>query len=228
MLAGVPQVFLRLSGCNLRCSYCDTPQARERAEDFRVHGWGGDPEVVPNPIEPRELVRLLTPLWSPYMHSVSLTGGEPLLQAEELERLLPLLEEEGMPVYLETNGTLHDALEAVLSRIDFIAMDVKLPSSQEGVDLMEEHRRFLHSARSTYVFLKMVVGAETEGDELERACRILAGEAPDLTLVLQPATPAAGEDAITAGRAAELYALACAFFSDVRVIPQAHRMWGIR
>lgn len=162
------------------------------------------------------------------MHSISLTGGEPLLQAEELARLLPLLKDKGMPVYLETNGTLYDALETVLPWIDFIAMDVKLPSSQGGEDFMEEHRRFLRNGRSKHTFLKAVVNAETKEKELERACHVLGGEAKDITLVLQPATPIQGEGRMTARRAAELCTIAAAYFSDVRVIPQAHRIWGVK
>ncbi len=225
---GVPQVFIRLCGCNLRCSYCDTPEAREKTEQCRVYGWEGDSRALVNPLEAREVLRLVSSIWSPYMHSVSLTGGEPLLQAEELALLLPLLKEEGMPVYLETNGTLWEALQTVLPWVDFIAMDIKLPSTQGGRDLTEEHKRFLDAARSRQVFLKAVVDDGTGEEELERACRGLCGEVGDVVLVLQPATPMMGEGWVTPKRMADLCCVAAAFFTDVRVVPQAHRVWGIR
>jgi 7-carboxy-7-deazaguanine synthase len=225
---GVPQVFIRLCGCNLRCSYCDTPGAREKTEYCRVYDWDGGSRALANPLEAVEVSRLAASTWSPFMHSVSLTGGEPLLQRDELELLLPLLKEEGMPVYLETNGTLWEGLEAVLRWLDFIAMDIKLPSSQEGRDLVEEHRRFLRIARSKQVFLKAVVDKETEEGEIERACRILSDEVSDTALVLQPATPRRGEAWVTPLRIAGLYRIAAAFFPDVRVIPQTHHVWGVR
>ena len=177
---------------------------------------------------PGEVTRLAASVWSPFMHSVSLTGGEPLLQSVELQLLLPQLKEEGMPIYLETNGTLYEALEAVLPWVDFIAMDVKLPSSQEGRDLIEEQRRFLRGARARRLYLKAVVDEMTEERELEHTCRILSGETCDVPFVLQPATPMRGEGWVTVQRISDLCRVAAAFFPDVRVIPQAHRVWGVR
>ncbi len=228
VLSGVNQVFVRLSGCNLRCSYCDTPEARERVPACRVYGWDGEREAVPNPLEIARAAELISSLWEGAMHSVSLTGGEPLLQAGGLVHLLPLLEREGMPVYLETNGTLAESLESVLPWTGWIAMDVKLPSTQDGEDLIEAHRDFLGRALPANVFLKIVIGAETGEDELEKACRVLAEVAGDAALVLQPATPIRGEGPISASRAAALWRIAVAFFPGARVIPQAHRAWGVR
>lgn len=162
------------------------------------------------------------------MHSVSVTGGEPLLQAEALAVLLPMLEVQRMPVYLETNGTLAEELEVVLPWTDWIAMDIKLPSTQKGDDLSGLHRDFLRSASTQKLFLKVVIGTESGDDELEEMCRGLGGEAMERTLVLQPATPPPGEAGITSRRAFELFLIASKFFVDVRVIPQTHRAWGIR
>jgi organic radical activating enzyme len=225
ILVGIPQVFVRFSGCNLGCSYCDTPAARERAGGLAVYGGEGLKEEVPNPVDADAAARMVSSLWSPGMHSVSLTGGEPLLQARGLTRLLPVLKREGMGIYLETNGTLGDALELVLPWTDVIAMDVKLPSTQDGEDLIPVHREFLARVPAGRAFLKMVVGAGSGDGEVEEACRGLSAPARAPVLVLQPATPLPGEEAITARRALELYEIARAFFADVRVIPQAHRAW---
>jgi 7-carboxy-7-deazaguanine synthase len=228
ILAGVPQVFVRLSGCNLRCRYCDTPESRERVEICTVYGWSGERTKIANPVDVAEGAQLVRSLWGPEMHSVSLTGGEPLLQAYGLAQLLPRLKQEGMGIYLETNGTLGNELEPVLPWIDHIAMDVKLPSTQEGGDLMGRHHDFLARTPAGKAFLKVVVDASTGDDELESACRNLCEPAGGLTLVLQPATPPHGEAAMTALRAYGLYLIAAAFFRDVRVIPQMHRAWGVK
>jgi len=69
-------------------------------------------------------------------HSVSVTGGEPLLQARRLAALLPLLAQRHQPIYLETNGTLPGGLASVLEWVDHIGMDIKLDSvDHEAVDL---------------------------------------------------------------------------------------------
>ncbi|MDD3719085.1 MAG: 7-carboxy-7-deazaguanine synthase QueE [Actinomycetota bacterium] len=228
ILVGVPQVFVRLSGCNLRCSYCDTPESRERVEGCAVYGWEGERETLANPLGAAEVAGLVSSLWDAGMHSLSLTGGEPLLQAAGLEALLPAFKREGVPVYLETNGTLVDALDGVLPWLDHVAMDIKLPSSQGGEDLTERQRDFLARMPPGRVFLKMVIGVETGDGEAEVACRALGEPAIAETLVLQPATPREGSQAISSGRAHELYSIARRFFADVRVIPQAHRAWGVR
>jgi len=228
ILAGAPQVFIRLSGCNLSCSYCDTPGTRQRVEICTVYDWGGRREDHANPLEIAHAAQIVSSLWEPAMHSVSLTGGEPLLQARELTHLLPLLKQGGMPVYLETNGTLPDAFELVSPWIDHVAMDVKLPSSVGGEDLMDTHRKFLRRSLRGDVFLKVVVDANTRGEELESACRVLGELARGTTLILQPATMPRGVKGISAREAFALYRIASGFFSDVRVIPQAHRAWGIR
>jgi 7-carboxy-7-deazaguanine synthase len=181
-----------------------------------------------NPVDSGEMGGIVASLWEPGMHSVSVTGGEPLLQADEIATLLTLLEERGIRNYLETNGTLHEELDRLLPLLDWIAMDVKLPSSQGGYDLMPEHVRFLKSALGANVFLKMVITPETREDELSYACEMLSREDRRVALVLQPATSPEGVTAITAGKAARLHGIAAAYFDDVRVIPQMHRLWGIR
>ena len=83
---GEPTVFLRLAGCNLHCSWCDTK-----------YSWGGGIELSAADVAARVLGFLCPRL--------VITGGEPLLQAAELERLLLLLPTD-IFVEIETNGTL--------------------------------------------------------------------------------------------------------------------------
>jgi organic radical activating enzyme len=62
-------------------------------------------------------------------HSISLTGGEPLLYTDFLKDILKLTRKHGHRHYLETNGTLAKELEQLIDHIDIVAMDLKLPSS---------------------------------------------------------------------------------------------------
>ncbi|MCR4396100.1 MAG: 7-carboxy-7-deazaguanine synthase QueE [Candidatus Saccharicenans sp.] len=85
---GEPTVFIRLSGCNLRCSFCDTRYA-----------WKGGKELRPD-----EIIGQIALIKKKYrVNWVCLTGGEPLLQ--DLRPLVRLLKKAGYRIHLETNGT---------------------------------------------------------------------------------------------------------------------------
>ena len=107
--AGTPCVFVRLTGCNLRCSYCDTAFAYEEGEEMSIS------EVV-------DAVRQYDFSW------VELTGGEPLLQ-EETPRLVQGLLNDGLNVLVETNGTRD--IDAIPGNA-IIVMDIKCPGSGEA------------------------------------------------------------------------------------------------
>jgi 7-carboxy-7-deazaguanine synthase len=119
--AGLPCVFVRLTACNLRCSYCDTAYAFTEGQELAL------PEIIarvgalakPFASHPASGVRL--PL-------VELTGGEPLWQKNSIP-LMRSLCEAGFTVLLETSGALDIApVDARVRRI----MDLKGPSSGES------------------------------------------------------------------------------------------------
>src|SRR5579872_3469003 len=109
--AGLPCVFIRLTGCNLRCSWCDSEYTFQGGRKMSQH------EILD------ELYRL-----SPNRGLVEITGGEPLLQERELLPLLHQLLEDGYQVLLETSG--QRSLDRVPPQIIKI-VDVKCPDSGE-------------------------------------------------------------------------------------------------
>ncbi len=124
--AGLPCVFVRLTACHLRCSYCDTayaftegrrlPTAAVRAEVHRLAAPFPPPPTAPAAAAPAARLPL-----------VELTGGEPLLQPEVLP-LMQALCDDGFTVLLETSGALDIApVDPRVRRI----MDLKCPSSGE-------------------------------------------------------------------------------------------------
>ena len=157
--------------------------------------------------------------------AVSLTGGEPLLQADFLEELIPSLRARGCKIYLETNGSLPDALAKILNVCDWIAMDFK-PESAVRRDLWEAHRWFLEMGGSK-VFVKMVLTDKTTVEEFQRAVDLVALVRPETPLVLQPATPWGAAGPIPLERLTSWWELATRRLKDVRILPQIHRLWEI-
>jgi organic radical activating enzyme len=233
MLAGVRQVFVRLQGCNLRCDYCDTNESTEegagicRLEQTPGHG---DFLELPNPVALKQLCQQLSVwkrLWPTLHHSISITGGEPLLQAEALALALPQLSAI-LPIFLETNGLLHEEVKPLLPWLSHVSMDMKLPSTAACGELWQEHRLFLRAVRDTDCYVKVVVSDGTDSAEIQQVCRIIAEEAPRTPLVIQPITEKRGSSGIFPDHLLRLQEAASALLPAVRVIPQFHTFLLLR
>lgn len=229
-LAGRRQIFLRLTRCNLECRYCDTSFAGGEACLVEDAPGSGSFEPLPRDMS-LDRVAVLLGSWTEALpgahHSISLTGGEPLLFASRLERWLPRLRRI-LPLHLETNGTLAAELARVVDQLDYISMDMKLPSTAECAEnLWDAHRLFLETARATNVSVKIVVNRLTGTDEIGHVCRIIASLRPETPLFLQPLTLPDGRCGIAATHLLRLHALAAARLPDVRVIPQMHKLMGV-
>jgi organic radical activating enzyme len=222
---GERQIFVRLAGCPWRCRYCDTPGSlgREGAGLITVEG----------------VLDRIHHLQEERPHAtVSVTGGEPLAQADFLAELLPAVRRLGWRAYLETSGTQPDQLAKVVDECDVVAMDIKLPSAV-GREFWAEHAAFLKACGGK-AFAKVVLTADVTDDEFERAVRLLAEAQPVPLLVLQPVTPTTELTDRLAGRAdgkrlvpppphrlLSLWDAARHRLPDVRLIPQMHPVWGL-
>jgi len=164
---GEKQIFVRFFNCNLSCSYCDT-----KLDRFTEY-------------EPGELFEEIK-LYRDRHHSISFTGGEPLLYADFLEEIFKLTSRGGHKHYLETNGTLFSELEQLIDRIDIIAMDLKFPSSSGMGSLWQMHRKFLKIAARKEVFLKAIICQSTTEEDLREALAVIKETSPASILVLQP------------------------------------------
>ncbi len=111
--SGLPCAFVRLTGCNLRCSYCDTQYAYGQGEDWTLDA-------------------VFQRLTDTQCRRVTVTGGEPLLQDEALVLVTRLINK-GFMVSMETNGSMN--IGSVDPRCIKV-MDLKCPSSG-----MQEHNR---------------------------------------------------------------------------------------
>jgi len=136
--AGLPCVFIRLTACDLRCSYCDTAYAFTEGKKMLLS------EIL------AQVKKLAAPFNGPPLPLVELTGGEPLLQKNSLP-LMQQLCEAGFTVLLETSGA-HD-LSKVDARVRRI-MDLKCPSSGEAARNRPDNLAHLKSTDE----IKFVIG----------------------------------------------------------------------
>ena len=210
---GREQVFVRFFGCNMRCVWCDTPGAiGDTIRRYKEYGL-------------EELMAEVRELW-PDCHSVSLTGGEPLVQKDFIKALLSSLKKEGMRSYLETNGTFDRPLAEIIDDVDIVAMDLKLPSSTKCRPYWEEHAAFLRIARQKEVFIKAVVSSDTGKEDIARCVELVAGIDPDIPFILQPNYFERQNGALD--RCLDYQDYCRQHLSDVKVMPQMHKVWKVR
>ncbi|MGB9802610.1 7-carboxy-7-deazaguanine synthase QueE [Desulfofundulus sp.] len=222
---GCRQIFLRFAGCNLTCSYCDTPRDIPPHCRWEVRPGQREFMLLPNPMTPHEVASKVRELNPVIHHSISLTGGEPLLHTSFLLELIPLLKGTRRGVYLETNGTLPDSLAQLLPFVDIIAMDIKLPGTANILPCWQEHRAFLKLASTKHLFVKLVVSEESKQEEIEMALELICSVG-DIPLVIQPVTTPDGKPRLNPQKAITWQSRALERLSDVRIIPQTHKFLG--
>ncbi|MDD5423401.1 MAG: 7-carboxy-7-deazaguanine synthase QueE [Candidatus Omnitrophota bacterium] len=212
---GARQVFARFKSCNLECAYCDEPR-------------DGAAEELTS-LELMARINTLDESRGPH-HSVSLTGGEPLLYADYLKIFLKILKKRKMKSYLETNGTLPYELLHIIDLIDIIAMDFKLPSSTGLQPFWKEHLEFLKIASKKKVFVKVVVTCDTAQEDIEKAVKTIKKVNENIPLVIQPSTPLnLRERALDKETLLKFLDVGLrSNLDNIRVIPQVHKMLGVK
>jgi 7-carboxy-7-deazaguanine synthase len=224
---GKRQIFVRFNVCHLKCVYCDTPQrpASQHCE-IETDSGSGRKVLEENPLSAQAVLDWIRHFTQQARHhSISFTGGEPLLYTRFLKVLLPEVQPL-LPVYLETSGTQPEKLAEILTWVDIIAMDIKVPSATGEAMQVENHQRFYQLGRQKEMFIKLVVADETTLDELEPVREIVTNR--QMPIIIQPVTSLeTGENTVSAKKLFQLEQYLGHHFEDVRVIPQTHKMLSL-
>ncbi len=207
-LAGVPSVFVRLSGCNLRCDWCDTPYASWKPEG-----------------EDRYMGSILADVRRHWAHHVVLTGGEPMIHVGVVE-LTQKLKELEQHITIETAGT---AFEPVTC--DLMSISPKLanstPTRREGGRWAAQHDRLryqpeiLKQLMAEYAYqLKFVVRDRKDMPEVNRIIKETGADRERVLLMAE------GVDAGTLFERGQWIVEACKEFG-FRFSPRLHiDIWG--
>ncbi len=200
---GYKQLFIRFCGCNLNCGYCDTEFDAKDAAEYSVD----------------EILKIINNNLT--CHSVSLTGGEPLLNIEFLKDFLPQCT---LPVYLETNGTLYRNLEDVIDDISYVSADIKLPSCTGLDELWEEHDKFFAIANQKRLFAKTVFDSNITEDEIQKMTELC--KKYDIELILQPKMDGI-KPSVDSKFMSEVLDKCIKIYPKTRLIPQVHKFIGV-
>lgn len=199
---GYKQLFIRFCNCNLKCNYCDTEFMD--GKDY-------------NPCELADEVNKYTDV-----HSVSLTGGEPLLAVEFLKEVLPRINKK---IYLETNATLADKFLEVKPFVDIVSADMKLESATGIKGTFKFHDKFFEACRGVETFAKIVFNDKITDDEIDKCCEL--GKKYGIELILQPEMVADGMS-VTSDFCAQILDKFLTKYEKVRLIPQVHKFLDVR
>lgn len=179
LLIGKRQVFIRFSGCNIDCNYCDTLESKDASAG---EGYSVD-----------ELNKIVTALITPDVDSLEITGGEPLLHAEFIAEYLTKYPFKAM---LETNATLPDKIGLLNDVIDIVSMDIKLPehfaTKKEWQDVYEKELKSIQVMQNHNMdyYIKIVVSPTTPLRIIEDILKDLDGiVSHDVEFIIQPVSP---------------------------------------
>lgn len=156
---GLPCVFVRLAGCNLRCSYCDTRYAYEEGSKM-------------------ELAEILQKVETYHCPLIEITGGEPLLQ-DDTPLLISELLEKGYEVMMETNGTFD------ISMVDkrcIKIVDIKCPTSGESDKNDLKNLKRLNQKDQ----VKFVIGSREDYEYAKNITKLISRKLPERNILFSP------------------------------------------
>lgn len=195
---GKPTIFVRLSGCNLDCSWCDTKYADHNATEKNID------EIL------EEIEKCNSDI-----NSVLITGGEPLTQ--DIEPLVDALHRKQYDVGIETNGSVY---KDVLLKTDFISVDIKTPSSNNETNDLVVFMKIANAIKKRNGQMKAVIADRRDYDFLKKFIQENSFNVP---LIIQPCW-----GKLSYKELCEMYLNNPINHNNVRVLLQIHKLGEIK
>ena len=206
---GYPQLFIRFCKCDFDCKYCET--------DYK-------PDGTSELYTANSLAERLKTFDTKNIHSICLTGGEPLIETPFLKEFLRTVQ---FPVFLETNATRCEELEEIINMVKYVSANIKLPSASGEKECFEKHDKFLSLCRKAgkEVYMKVVFDENVTDEEIAKTITI--AEKYNIEIILQPVTKS-GKIAVPPRFLLEILEKFRKKYKKVRLIPQVHKSLCVR
>ena len=222
IFVGKKTLFIRFSGCHLKCRWCDTKYALpiDSGTDYQID----------------EIKDLIIKELQPFTYKVNFTGGEPLLQTEAVIELADFVKKQtNVETYLESSCFDSELFSKVLPYIDICKIEFKTDDSKVVED--EEYDNLIlneikclelavESNKATYI--KIVVTNSTNLESFKNLVYHISEKIKPsdiLGLIIQPSF---GIDQPTVNKLLDTYDIVQPMFPEVRIIPQLHKEIGAK
>lgn len=222
IFVGKKTMFIRLSGCHLKCRWCDTKYALplDSGTDYQID----------------EIKDLIIKELRPFTYKVNFTGGEPLLQTEAVIELADFIKKQtNLKTYMESSCFDSELFSKVLPYIDICKIEFKTDDSNVVEDkeydnlLLNEIRCLelaVESNKATYI--KIVVTNSTNLESFKNLVYNISKRIKPSDILGFIIQPSFGMDQPTVNKLLDTYDIVEPMFPEVRIIPQLHKEIGAR
>jgi 7-carboxy-7-deazaguanine synthase len=222
IFVGKKTLFIRFSGCHLKCKWCDTKYALplDSGTEYQID----------------EIKELITNELQPFTYKVNFTGGEPLLQSDAVIELADFIKKQtNLKTYIESSCFDSELFSKVLPFIDickveFKTDDSKVVENEEYDNLLLNEIKCLELAvesnKTTYI--KIVVTNSTDLESFKNLVSSISDKIKPSSIVGFIIQPSHGVDQPTVKKLLDTYDIVQPMFPEVRIIPQLHKEIGAR
>lgn len=222
VFVGKKTLFIRLSGCHLKCRWCDTKYALplDSGTDYELN----------------EVKDLIVKQLQPFTYKVNFTGGEPLLQTDAVVQLADFIKTHtNLRTYIESSCFDSELFSKILPymdicKVEFKTEDSKVVEDDDYDDLLSNEFRCLELAvknnKTTYI--KIVVTNSTNLESFKNLVYNISKRIDPSYIMDFIIQPSYGIDQPTVNKLLDTYDIVQPMFPEVRIIPQLHKEIGAR
>jgi organic radical activating enzyme len=222
IFVGKKTLFIRFSGCHLKCKWCDTKYALplDSGTEYQID----------------EIKDMIIRELQPFTYKVNFTGGEPLLQSDAIIELADFIKKQtNLKTYIESSCFDSELFSKVLPfidicKIEFKTDDSKVVENEEYDNLLLNEIKCLELAvesnKTTYI--KIVVTNSTDLESFKNLVYSISKKIKPSNIVGFIIQPSHGVDQPTVNKLLDTYDIVQPMFPEVRIIPQLHKEIGAR